>query len=70
MWNQVRNIIFDQVELVKKFSYSGDRLNASDGSQAVVTVRMRIGWMKFRECGELDYGRKFSLKMKGLNIFV
>ena len=30
-----------------------------------VTARTRIGWIKFRECGELLYGRKFSLKMIG-----
>ena len=30
-----------------------------------LTARTRIGWTKFRECGELLYGRKFSLKMKG-----
>ena len=36
-----------------------------DGSEAVVTARTRIGWIKFMECGQLLYGRKFSLKMKG-----
>ena len=43
----------------------GNRLNASDGSEAAVIARTRIGWVKFRECEELLYGRKFSLKMKG-----
>ena len=28
-------------------------------------VRRRYGWVKFRECGEFLYGRKFSLKLKG-----
>ena len=37
----------------------------SGGSEAAVTARTRIGWIKFGECGELLYGRKFSLKMKG-----
>ena len=55
---------FDQVDFVKSFSYLGDRLNASGGSEAAVTARTKIGWIKFRECGELLYGRKFSLKMK------
>ena len=40
-------------------------MNASDGSEAALTARMRIGWIQFTECGELLYGRKFSLKMKG-----
>ena len=56
----------DQVDFVKGYCYLGDRWgNASGGSEAAVTARMRIGWIKFRECGELLYGRKFLLKMKG-----
>ena len=46
---------FDQVDFVKSFYYLEDRLNASGGSKAVVTARTRIGWMKFRECGELIF---------------
>ena len=56
---------FDQVDFVKSFRYLMDSLNASGGSEAAVTARTRIGWIKFRECEELLYGRKFSLKMKG-----
>ena len=59
---------FDQVDLVKTFCYFGDRLNAGRGSEAAVTARTRIGWIKFRKCGELLNGRKFSLEMKG-NIY-
>ena len=33
--------------------YLGDRLNASGGSETAGT-----GWVKFRECGHLLYGRK------------
>ena len=55
---------FDQVEFVKSFCYLGDRLNASGGSEAAVTARTRIGWIKFRESGEILYGRKSSLKIK------
>ena len=50
---------------MKSFCCLGDRLNARGGNEAAVTARTRIGWIKFRECGELLYGRKFSLKMKG-----
>ena len=56
---------FDQVDFVKSFCYFGDRLNVSGGSKAAVTTRTRIGWINFRECGKLLYGRKFSLKIKG-----
>ena len=55
----------DEVETVNRFCYLGDRLNASGGCEAAVTARVRIGWVKFRECGELLLGNKFSLKMKG-----
>ena len=43
----------------------GDRLNASGECETAVTSRVRIGWMKFRECRELLGGR-FSLTMKGM----
>ena len=33
---------------------------------AAVTARARIGWVKFRECGELLNSKMFSLKMKGM----
>ena len=54
------------METVKGFCYLGDRvggLNASGGCETAVTSRVRIRWMKFRECGELLRGR-FSLRMK------
>ena len=54
-----------EVETVKEFCYLGDRLNASGGCETAVTSRVRIGWMKFRECGELLRGRRF-LRMKGM----
>ena len=43
----------------------GDRLNASGGCEAAVTARVRIGWVRFRQCGELLLGNRFPLKMKG-----
>ena len=50
---------------VNGFRYLGDRLNASGGCEAAVTARVRIGWVRFRECGELLLGNRFPLKMKG-----
>ena len=58
-------LFFDQVDFVKSFCYLGDKLIASGGSEAAVTARTRIGWIKFREGGELLHGRKFLLKMNG-----
>ena len=55
---------FDQVEFAKSFLLFGDRLKTSGGSEAEVIARMGIGWIKFRECGELLYGRRFLLEIK------
>ena len=41
-------------------------MNAGSGCEAAVTARARIGWMKFRECGELLNSKRFSLKLKGM----
>ena len=55
----------DGVETVSKFTYLGDRLNATGGCETAVTARSRIGRIKFRECSEIRQGIRFSLKMKG-----
>ena len=55
----------DGVETVSKFTYLGDRLNATDGFKTTVTAGSRIGRMKFSECSKIIKGRRFSLKMKG-----
>ena len=55
----------DEVETVSGFCYLGDRLNSSGGCEAAVTIRVRIGWVRFRECGELLLGNRFLLRMKG-----
>ena len=59
-------ILCDEGETVKGFCHLGDRVNVSGRCETAVTSRVRIGWMKFRECGELLRGRRFSLKMKGM----
>ena len=30
-----------------------------------MTARTRVGWKKFRECGEILFGKRFSLQIKG-----
>ena len=55
----------DEVETVKGFYYLGNRLNASEVCEIAVTARTRLGWKKFRECGEILFGKRFSLQMKG-----
>ena len=55
----------NQVRFVQSYCYLGHRRNATGGSEAAVTARTRTRWIKFRECEELLYGSKLSLKMKG-----
>ena len=55
----------EEVETVRSFCYLGDRVNAGGGCEAALTARARIGWVKFRECGELLNSKRFSLKLKG-----
>ena len=40
-------------------------MSAGGGCEAAVTARTRYEWAKFRESGELLYGRRFPLKLKG-----
>ena len=51
---------------MRGFCYLGDRVNAGGGCEAAVTARARIGWLKFRECGEFLNSKRFSRKLKGL----
>ena len=52
-------------ETMNGFCYLGDRLNSSGGCEAAVTIRVRIGWVRFRECEELLLENKFRLRIKG-----
>ena len=40
-------------------------MSAGGGCEAAVTARTRCGWVKFSECSELLYGRRFPLWLKG-----
>ena len=52
----------EKVETVRGFCYLGDRVNASDSCMAAVAERARIGWVKFKECGELLNSKSFLFK--------
>ena len=52
----------DEVQTVNGFCYLGNRLNASGGCEAAVTARVRIGWVRFRECVELLLGNRLLLE--------
>ena len=60
-----QEVMCNEVETVKRFCYLGDRLNASGGCEAAVTAKTRVGWKKFKEWGEILFGKRFSLQMKG-----
>ena len=53
------------METVWEFTYLGDRVSAGGGYEAAVTARTKCGLVKFRLCGELLYGRRFPLRLKG-----
>ena len=53
-----QEVMCDEVETVKGFCYLGNRLNASGRCEA---ARTRVGWKKFRECGEILFKKRFSL---------
>ena len=55
----------DEVETVRGFTYLGNRVGAGGGCEAVVTARTRFGWVMFRVCGWLLYGRRFPLRLRG-----
>ena len=55
----------DEVEAVSEYAYFGDRVSAGGGCEAAVTSRSRCWWVKFRECCELLYGRRFPLRLNG-----
>ena len=59
-----QEVLCDKVETVKRFCYSGDRLNASGICEATVTAKTRLEWKKFRECGEILFKKRFFLWMK------
>ena len=59
-----------EVKTVNRLCYLEGKLNSSGGCEAAVTARVRIGWVKFREYGELLLGNRFPLRMKSKFIVV
>ena len=60
-----QEVMCDEVETVKGFRHIDDRLNASGRCEAAVTGKTRMGWKKFRQCSEILFEKRFSLRMKG-----
>ena len=38
---------------MKSFCYSEDRFNSNSGSETMVTARVGVSWIKFKECWEV-----------------
>ena len=51
----VSSVLFHNTFLHKKFNKISDRVSAGGGCEAAMTARMRCGWAKLSECGELLY---------------
>ena len=58
----------DGMETVSKFTYLGDRMNATGGCETAVTAISRIGWIKFRECSEILTGKRFFIEDERKNL--
>ena len=56
----------DGSEIVKRLCSLYGRLNTSGGSKAAMTARIKIGWVKFRKCRKVLYGKRSS-RLKGKN---
>ena len=55
----------DLVDTAMEFTYICNRVSAGEGCEAALTARMRCGQVKFMECSELLYGRRFPLRLNG-----
>ena len=53
------------LEVVDKFCYLGDMLDAGGGAESSTVTRVRSGWEKFRELLPLLTTKAISLKVKG-----
>ena len=53
------------METVREFTYLGNRVSAGGGCVTDVTARTRCGWVKFKECSDLLYGRRIPLELIG-----
>ena len=56
-----QEVMCNEVESVKGFCYLGDRLHDSGGCETAVTAVTRVRCKKFRKCGEILFGKRFSV---------
>ena len=53
----------DAVETVREFTFLGVRVSAGGGYEASMIARTRCWWVKYRDCGEFLYCRRFLLRL-------
>ena len=61
--NSIEKLSYE-VEIVNVFCYLIDRAIAGGGCEAAVPAKVSIGWIRFRECGELLLRKRLVMKMK------
>ena len=59
-------LLFNEVKLVREFSYLGLMVSSCGIYEAAVTAKILFGWLRFMECGELHYGNGLHLSLKGI----
>ena len=55
----------NEMETVSEFTYLFDRVNTGVGCEAIMTAKTKLRLDEFRECGNLLYGNRFHLSLKG-----
>ena len=63
--SNIGEAVEEEAETVREFAYLVDRVSAGGGCEAAETARTRCGWVKIRDYGELLYGKRFPLCLKG-----
>ena len=57
--------LYNEVDIVRKFTYMDDRIGTGEGCEVAMTARTKCGRVMFRECDELLDGQKFLVRLKG-----
>ena len=53
------------MKIARELTYLGDSVSAGGGYEAAVTAKTKCRLVKLKECGELMYGKRLPLRLKG-----
>ena len=59
------NSIVDGVEIVENLCYLGDMIQKYGGYDKAVRVRVKKGWLKFKELSRILCNRRIAMKIRG-----